>query len=115
MSGGDPVFPAIRWLAFMVRPVELIGTWREWPIRIYGYAQGSGKSSIAHLAIELTGPNPKGLQLYLARKGRWISGRPKPGPYTAALQAVQTGDEAMDAKVNVWASDPVFLRTALLP
>jgi hypothetical protein len=110
VAGGDPYFPAIKWLRFIKRSVRLEGSYRGMPVKVYHYTVSSGNSSTTYATARVYADNPKGLTLRFSREGLLS----KVGK-SLGMQDVQAGDARFDNLMVVKSSDPSFVASALLP
>lgn len=107
--GGEPLYPDKKWLGFLRSPLRLEGVFRNCNIKIYNYVVGSGKNSTTYSTVRIVGPNPKGLSFHFHREGIFS----KIGK-TFGMQDIQTGDMTFDKMFIIKASDPDFIKVALL-
>jgi len=109
VTGGDAMFPAIRFLSFVRRPYRLEGERRGSRLSIYHYTVSTGQSSTTYTTARSEVENPRELNFKFTREGLLS----KVGK-SLGLQDVQTGDEHFDKLFVIKCSDPEFIRQALL-
>jgi hypothetical protein len=116
LRGGEPLLPGIAFLDFLRKPHHLEGAYRGQPVKIAAVSPVSrqddhseGRSS-PHLRIEMPGPNPKGLGFSIFREFAFHRlGK------ALGLRDIETGDTDFDRAFIIQASDPEFMRLALVP
>lgn len=108
--GGELYAPGVPLLGQLRKSFTIEGTVAGTPLRVYTYSTGSGKSRTSWVAIEATVLNPQGLSFRLTREGLGSAIAKAFG-----AQDVETGDRVFDERYRIKASDPAFLKAALLP
>ena len=110
VTGGDPMFPSLKFLRFLTRPLRLEGQHRGIRLQVYHYQVSSGQSSTTYATVRATLENERGLAFTFSKEGIFS----KVGK-SLGMQDVATGDARFDGLFVVKCNDPEFIARALIP